>query len=71
MKVKISVDYYPTGFGIMKESSWQDKTFKDEMSAIEWCRKNYKNIGVINNYRTLGQQISHFEIMDAIRGVAY
>ena len=45
----------------------QEKTFKDEMSAVEWCRKNYQKIQHINFHTTLGQQISHFEIMDYLR----
>lgn len=50
--------------------SWQDKSFKDENACIEWCRKNYAKIGCINDYRTRFHPISHFEIRDAIRGVA-
>ena len=69
--VKLTVEFYPEGFGIRKKHSWQTKTFADELSAIEWCRKNYLKIGVINNYRTLGLPISHFDIIDAIRGVSY
>ena len=57
-------------FGRMFETEWQDKSFKDEIKAIEWCRKNYSKIGCINDYRTGFQPISHFEIMDAINGKA-
>ena len=70
-KVKINVEFYPNGFGLGKNHQWQKKTFADELSAIEWCRQNYKKIGVINDYRTLGRPVSHFEIMDAFRGVTY
>ena len=44
------------------------ESFKDEMSCIEWCRRNHSKIGAINDYRTFGESISHFEIMDAING---
>lgn len=57
-------------FGEVMNCSWQDKTFKDETSCIEWCRKNAKKIACINDYRTGFAPISHFEIMDAIRGVS-
>lgn len=50
------------------ESS-QKKKFKDEMSAIEWIRKHYKNVTAINGYFTWGEKVSHFEIMDALKGV--
>ena len=56
-------------YGEIMNTSWQKKSFKDEVSAIEWCRRNYKNIGCINNYRTNFQPISHYEIIDAIRGI--
>ena len=56
-------------FGKPFEMSWQEKSFKDENAAIEWCRRNSSKIGCINNYRTVFQNISHFEIMDALRGV--
>lgn len=56
-------------YGKLFNTEWQTKTFKDETSAIEWCRKNSSKIGCINNYRTGFQSISHFEIMDAIRGI--
>ena len=68
--LKIKVNYYPNGFGLMHPSEWQEKTFKDVTSCMEWCRRNYSKIGAINEYRTLGQPISHFEIMDAINGKA-
>jgi len=51
------------------DTEWQDKSFKDENAAIEWCRRNYAKIACVNDYRTFFQQVSHFEIMDAIRGV--
>lgn len=47
----------------------QEKTFDDMDSCIMWCRRNYKKIFSINDYRTCGEAVSHFEIMDAIRGV--
>lgn len=49
--------------------SWQDKSFKDETAAIEWCKRNYEKIGCINDYRTGFQQISQFGVMDALKGV--
>ena len=51
-------------------ATWQDKTFKDEMAAVEWCRRNSLSIWCINDFRTQGRPVPHFEIMDAINGVA-
>lgn len=68
--IKINVNFYPDGFGILKPNSWQEKSFADEMKVIEWCRKNASKIGCINDYRTFGEKVSHFEIMDAIRGIS-
>ena len=56
-------------FGELGNCTWQDKTFKDETACIEWCRRNYQKIGCINDYRTGFKPISHFEIIDAIKGV--
>lgn len=56
-------------YGELFNTEWQEKSFKDEITAIGWCRRNYKKIGCINDYRTNFQPISHFDIMDAIRGV--
>ncbi len=47
----------------------QEKTFNDIDSCMMWCRKNYKKIHAINDYRTMGAPISHYMVMDAIRGV--
>ncbi len=57
-------------FSQLFNSEWQDKSFKDENAAMEWCRRNSAKIGCINDYRTGFKPISHFEIMDAIRGKA-
>ncbi len=57
-------------YGELFNTTWQVKKFKDEISCVEWCRKHYKNIGCINDYRTGFEEISHFDIMDALRGVA-
>ena len=51
-------------FGTLFNTTWQDKTFKDENSCVEWCRKNSAKIGCINDYRTGFQPISHFDIID-------
>lgn len=61
IKVKIQ-------FGEGFNTEWQDKSFKDEMSCIEWCRRNYAKIFCINDYRTFYEPIPHFAIMDAING---
>lgn len=57
-KVKIKVVY---------GTEWQDKTFKSEDSAIEWCRRNYDKIGCINDTPTNYAMTSHFDIARAIR----
>ena len=56
-------------YGKLFNTTWQTKTFKDELSAVEWCRKHYEKIGCINDYRTGFKPISHYDIIDAIRGV--
>lgn len=63
MKVKIL-------FGKPFNMTWQDKSFKDENAVIEWCRRNADKIGCINDYRTNFKKLSHFEIMDALRGIS-
>ncbi len=55
-------------FGELFNTEWQTKSFKDENAAMEWCRRNASKIGCINDYRTGFKPISHFEIMDALRG---
>lgn len=57
-KVKIKVLY---------GTEWQDKTFKSEDSAIEWCRRNYDKIARINDTYTYYAMTSHFDIARAIR----
>lgn len=57
-------------YGKPFDTTWQKKSFKDETSAVQWCRKNHEKIGCINDYRTFFAQVSHFDIMDAIRGKA-
>jgi hypothetical protein len=64
-KVKLKILY-----GKLFDSEWQDKTFSTEMDAVEWCRRNYEKIFCINDYRTSGQLLPHFEILDAINGVS-
>lgn len=56
-------------YGEPGNTNIQTKKFKDVGSCIEWCRRHYKNIDRINDLRTYFQQISHYEIIDAIRGV--
>lgn len=48
--------------------AFQKKTFKDETSAMEWCRRNYKKIARMNNFWTGGKEISHWDVMDALNG---
>ena len=48
-------------------AEWQKKSFDNEIKAIEWIRKNHSKIWTINDYQTFGLNISHFEIMDAIK----
>lgn len=63
--IKIKVLY-----GTPLDTKWQDKTFKNETSCIEWCRRNSGKICCINDYRTFFEPIGLFEIMDAIRGIS-
>lgn len=46
----------------------QSKSFKDNASCIEWCRKNYENIYSINGIITMGRKLSHFDVMDCLNG---
>lgn len=55
-------------FGDFLNTTYQEKTFKDEEACIEWCRRNHQKIGCINDYRTGFRPVSHFEIIGAIRG---
>ena len=70
-KIKVTIWYFPEGFGIMKPNSYQEKTFPDFDRLMIWVKKNYANIGAINDYRTFGQPIPHFEVMAALNGVSY
>ncbi len=40
----------------------QLKTFKDEESAMEWCRRNYEKIVAINGIITDGKLVNHYEL---------
>lgn len=64
MKTKTSILYgeYPW------DSEWQTKTFKDEMSAVEFIRKNGDRIHGINGKLTWvkASHLSHFEIYDLL-----
>lgn len=51
--------------------SRQTKTFESEEKALEWCRKNANHIVQINDSPMFfGETISHFAIMNALRGGA-
>lgn len=50
--------------------SEQVKKFNDMDKALQWCRSHYKNILWINDYCTYGEPVSHFILMDMIRGGA-
>ena len=44
----------------------QIKSFDSEVSAMTFCRKNYKNIAHINGKITNCEPVNHFALMDAI-----
>ena len=44
----------------------QVKRFKDDMSCMEWVRKNHEKIISINGNLTYGQQVGHFDLMRLI-----
>lgn len=57
---------------IFGEQEIQEKSFKDETSAIEWIRKNSAHVMAIGDvFFTLHLMnkipLNHFEIMNAIR----
>ena len=66
--IKLTVWFFPNGFGVMKPNSYQEKTFKNFESLVTWCRNNYQKIGALNDWRTFGQSINHFDIMAALEG---
>lgn len=68
MKIKLTVEYYPDGVSTGGAHSQQEKTFENDAAAIEWCRRNYRSINKINNYKTRGMRVSHWDLMDAING---
>lgn len=52
-------------------SAWstQTKTFESEEKALEWCRRNANHIVKINDSQFFfGDTISHFAILNALRG---
>ena len=61
--IKVVINYGPNYFN----AELQTKSFKDETAAVEFCRKHHDNIHSINGIPTHGEQLSHFEIIDAIR----
>lgn len=65
-KIKLKVKFGKSIFN----SSWQDKTFADFDSAIIWCRRNSDKIFCINDFRTFGKPISHWDVMAAIGGLS-
>lgn len=67
--VKVTVVFYKSEdrlgpFGLLKDP--EEKSFKSVDDCIAWCRRNAKKIFSINDKRTFGQPVSHFDILDAI-----
>ena len=60
MKVTIG---WKSDNGIVED---QIKSFKEEIDAVAFCRRHYKNICHINGKMTYYELVSHFMIMDAI-----
>lgn len=52
-------------------AEWQNKSFKDEMSALQFVRMHRKKIFGINHqmFNNSCNLISHFELIDAIRSM--
>lgn len=48
-------------------ATWQDKTFSDEMSAMEFIRKHRDKIQGINGSIEDVSSMSHFEIMRLLK----
>ena len=48
-------------------ATWQDKTFSNEMAALEFVRKHRDKIQGINGYIVDVPMMSHFEIMDLLK----
>lgn len=50
-----------------RKDNIQEKSFKSEMAALEWCRKNWRNIFSINFHDTNCEQVTHFDLLDYIK----
>lgn len=48
-------------------ATWQDKTFSDEMSALEFIRKHRDKIHGINGTIAGVPTMNHFEIVDLLK----
>ncbi len=50
-------------------STWQDKSFKDEMAALQFLRMHTDKIYGVNStmFHSGIASITHFELMDAIK----
>ena len=73
-KIKIMVVFYKRDDKMLDFENGtftepQEKTFNDIDSCFSWCMKNHAKLFSINDFRTFGESISHFDIMDAINGM--
>ena len=48
-------------------ATWQDKTFSDEMAALEFIRKHRDKILGINGFVECSKTLNHFEIMRLLK----
>ena len=69
--MKVTVDYYPDGFGFMNSSSYQEKSFKTETDFIIWYDKHYEKIGSVTNMPTSRLKATHFQLLAALKGFEY
>ena len=65
--LKVNVGYFPKGYSLLNDVSYQDKSFKTEEDFIIWYDRNYEKIGFINDEATHGMKLSHMKILGILR----
>jgi hypothetical protein len=61
--IKVTVLY---GDNVL-DSSYQEKSFKDETSYVNWCTKNYEKILSINSHQTYQSPVNSFDLLGFLK----
>ena len=61
--IKVTVLY---GDNIL-DSSYQEKSFKNEVSYVNWCTKNHEKILSINGHQTYQLPVNSFDLLGFIK----